>query len=398
MKALMQPPFRRQILLALAWNVFEFNQGVAEYAKKANWILDDLMCHNGRVPVRWKGDGIITHVGDRSDKDLIQVLRGAKVPIVNLGYFSSSFISSRILPDNDRIGESAAEHLLSRGFENYAFYRLSSSAVVVERMNAFRRTIEAAGKNFIDLNFETQLSDDPKNRVHQGRLLAWLSAKLKKVPKPIATMAQYDGEANDIVRACLSVGIQIPHEVAVIGVDNDPIYSTLGPITLTSVDSNRRLAGYRAAELLDKLLDGEKWIEKTIRIAPGGVVVRESTDIVAVEDPYVSKALRFIWNHFKENISVEDVIRFSGISRRGLYDRFERKVGHPIYEELMRMRLERAKELLRKGGHKLQYIAVESGLEDAERLSKSFKRFCGMSPTEYRNENLIPSAQADQEA
>ena len=202
-------------------------------------------------------------------------------------------------------------------------------------------------------------------------------------------MAQYDGEANDVCRACESVGLRVPEDVAVVGVDNDPIYSQLGPVPLTSVESNRRLAAYRAAELLDRVMQGERWPEKILRIAPEGAVVRQSSDILAVEDLHVSKALRFIHGHFTRTITVDDIVQHSGISRRGLYNRFERIVGHPIYEELMKQRLDLAKRMLRETDHKLQLIADECGLVDAERLSKSFKRFCGLSPVEYRQTHRL---------
>jgi len=380
---------RRNILLALGWNVFDFNLGVAEYAKKANWILNDVMCHSGRIPSQWSGDGIITHVNSRLEKPLLGLLRKADVPVVNLGAHTASFINSRVIPDNEKIGRMAAEHLLGRGFEHYSFFRLTSWAVVMERMQGFRDTVLEAKKQFHEINFEPKVAGGKHSGLQYSRLLPWLASELKKLPKPLAAMAQYDGEANDIVRACLSAGLRIPEDVAVIGVDNDPVYSTLGPVPLTSVDSNRRLAGYRAAELLDQIIDGRRWVEKTLRIPPEGVVVRASTDIVAVEDPYVSKALRFIWNRFKDEISVKDVVSASGLSRRGLYTRFERIVGHPIYEELMRQRLDCAKQLLRESDQKLQFIADECGLVDAERLSKSFKRFCGISPMDYRDKHKI---------
>ncbi len=392
MTALSHRPRRRNVLLALGWNVFDFNLGVAEYAKKANWILNDVMCHSGNIPSQWNGDGIITHVNGPQEKPLIALLRRARVPVVNLGSHTASFIQSRVLPDNGKIGAMAAEHLLGRGFEHFAFYRLSSTGVVMERMEGFRKAVLDAKKHFHEVNFEPRIPKGHQAGFQYSRLLPWLSAQLKKLPKPLAAMAQYDGEANDVVRACLAAGLRVPDDVAVIGVDNDPVYSTLGPVPLTSVDSNRRLAGYRAAELLDHFLQGERWIEKTVRIQPEGVVVRESTDIIAVEDPYVSKALRFIWSRFKEGIIVEDVVVASGISRRGLYIRFENIVGHPIYEELMRQRLDLAKQFLRESEEKLQFIADECGLVDAERLSKSFKRFCGMSPMEYREQHKISNA------
>jgi LacI family transcriptional regulator len=361
--------------------VFDFNVGVAEYAKKAHWILNDVMCHSGRIPSQWNGDGIITHVNGPHQKPLLALLRKAGVPVVNLGSHTASFIHCRVIPDNVAIGRMAADHLLGRGFEQFAFFRLSDSAVVLERMEGFRAAVGKAGKTFHDLDFGPRIR---AGGLQHQRMLPWLARQLRKLPKPLAAMAQYDGEANDISRAALSVGLRIPEDIAVIGVDNDPVYSTLGPVPLTSVDSNRRLCGYRAAEMLDKILDGEKWLEKTVRIAPEAVVTRASTDMIAVDDPYVSKALRFIWSRFREPITVEQIVHAAGISRRGLYGRFERVVGHPIYEELMRRRLDLAKQLLRETEEKLQFVAGECGLGDAERLSKSFKRYCGMAPMDYR--------------
>jgi LacI family transcriptional regulator len=381
---------RRNVLLALGWNTFEFNLGVAEYAKKANWILNDIMCHSGEIPSRWEGDGIIAHVNSSNERPLISLLRRARVPVVNLGAFTSSLIAARVLPDNAGIGQMAAEHLLGRGFEHFAYYRLSASPVVMERMEGYRATVKAAGKHFHELDCSPIMAG-AKARPRGGNayLLPRLAVMIKRLSKPLAVMSQYDGEANDVTRACFSAGLRVPDDVAVIGVDNDRVYSQLGPVPLTSVDSNRRLAAYRAAEMLDRILDGERWHEKTVRIAPEGVVVRESTDILAVEDLHVSKALRFIWDNFTKDITVDDVVRHSGISRRGLYSRFEGMVGHPIYEELMRQRLDRAKQLLRETDEKLQFIADECGLGDAERLSKSFKRYCGVSPVEYRSEHRI---------
>jgi LacI family transcriptional regulator len=378
---------RKSVLLALGWNVFDFNIGVAEFAKKENWILNDVMCHSGKFPAGWQGDGIITHVNSAREKPLIHALRSVGVPVVNLGSFHAPFIRSRVVPDNIRIGQLAAEHVLSRGFEHFAFYRCAESPVVLERMKGFVQTIESAQKQCQDLFFDPGKNSAGKGILQTTKLLPWLAKKLGRLPKPVAVMAQHDGEANDVVRAALSVGLKIPEDVAVIGVDNDPVYSTLGPVPLTSVESNRRLAGFRAAEILDRIIGGERWIEKTVLISPDEVVVRTSTDIVAVDDPNVCKALRFIWSNYRTPISVEDVVAVSGVSRRGLYTRFEAVVGHPIYEELMRLRLDHAKRLLRESTHKLQFIADECGLIDAERLSKSFKRFLGISPQHYRNQH-----------
>lgn len=387
MKILQQRLARRSVLLALGWNVAAINQGVAEYAKKANWILDDNMCHSGIIPTHWSGDGIITMIIDPDEQPLIRLIEEKGVPVVNLGPLKSPLIRCRVMPDNEMIGAQAAEHLLSRGFNNFAFFCVSSFPVVQERMQGFRKVIEKAGKKFFKLDFVPKSKTDFIDRDQYLELIANLSAELVNLPLPLAVMSQYDAEANDVVRACLTANLRIPDDVAVIGVDNDPIYSMLGPIPLSSVNNNLWLAGYRAAEALDQVLDGVLLDETTIRIKPEGVTVRESTDIVAIADIYVSKALRFIVAHYRENISVTDVVSNSGISRRGLYSRFEMNVGRSIYQELMKRRIEYAMQLLRDTDHKLHFIAEACGLGDAERLSKSFKRCCDVTPFAYRTEH-----------
>lgn len=377
-----RPQVRKSVLLALGWNVYEINRGVAEYARQAHWILNDIMCHSGRAPSQWKGQGVITLINDehsQSHASLIDLLRSLAVPVVNLGNYSADFIAARVLPDNVEIGRTGAQHFLSRGFQHFAFYRPTSVRVVMERMSGFRELVLSRGHHFYDLSFETAEVQTEEN------LLPWLAEQLRDLPKPLAVMSQYDADANDVVRACQLNGLRVPEEVAVVGVDNDPIYSLLGPVRLTSVNSNRELAGYRAAGMLDQIMAGQS-VQKLARIQPEGLEVRASSDFIAAEDPHTAKALRYIFENFRSPITVDDVVNHSGSSRRRLYELFERQVGHPIYEELLRQRIEEAKRLLRDTDEKLQFVAAESGFIDAERLSKSFKRFCSLSPSEYRAE------------
>lgn len=376
-----QTPRRKSVLLALGWNVYEINFGVAEYAKKANWILDDLMFHSGLFPSQWHGDGIITLLNSNSSSRLIRTIGNTGLPVVNLGVYVNDFISAWVLPDNQKIGSIAANHFLTRGFDRFAFYRMSSASVVMERLASFRDAVLKAGKQFYEISYETV----PKRRRTQENLLPWLGEQLRRLPKPLAAMAQYDADANDIVRAALSANLIVPDDVAVVGVDNDPVYSQLGPVPLSSVASNRRLAGYRAAELLDQFMKRKPPLQRRIQIAPSGIVVRMSSDLIAVKDADAAKALRFIWEHFHEPITVRDVIAHVGTSRRTLYSRFEQHVGHPIQRELTRQRMEKAKQLLRETNKKLHDIACASGLDYGAGLGKAFTRFCGVSPSTYRD-------------
>lgn len=381
MKRIPQKRGRRSVLLSLGWYVQEITLGVARYARQAGWELNDTSSHNGMVPSCWKGDGIVTLIPSWAHKTRIDFILNAGVPTVDLSDQLPELPFPRVLPDNIAIGRIAAEHFVSRGFMHFAFYTMDSQApVVVERMEGFRQVVRERGRNFVALDY-SGLWRAPNA---QDRLLPWLKRELARLPKPVAVMAQFDGEANDVLRACDKAGIRVPEEVAVVGVDNDPIYRDLGPLPLSSVESNREMIGFRGAELLDHLMAGGKPPKEPIRIAPGGVIVRRSSDIVAVDDPPVAKAVAYIAKHFCEPITVDDIVRYSGASRRTLYGRFEKLVGHTILRELTRQRLELAKRLLRDTDEKMQSIAEQCGLGEAEHLSKCLRQSEGLSSTQYR--------------
>lgn len=371
---------RKSVLLALGWYVQEIVLGVVRYARQAGWQVNDIMSHNGMVPSGWKGDGIIALIDSWQDKKWIDFVLHAGVPVVDLSDQLPDLPVARVLPDNLEIGRIAAEHFLERGFSHLAFLSLGDAPVVAGRLEGFRRATLAGGKQFTLLNYIPQWARPGARE----RFLPWLGKELAKLPKPVGVMAHYDGEANDILRACVEAGLRVPEEVAVVGVDNDPIYCDLGPVPLSSVDSNREQLGYRGAELLDHLMRGGRLPAAPIRIAPGGVVVRHSSDIIAVSDPVVARAMEFMVRHFAEPITVDRIAGAAGVSRRALYTRFEQQVGRPILKELTRLRLDRAKELLRNTDDKLQAIAIQVGLSEVTHLSKFFTMRAGLSPSQYR--------------
>ena len=375
---------RKSVLLALGFYVHEINVGVAKYARDADWILTDITSRNGVIEPGWNGHGIITLLPSREQRSLIDFCRKARVPVVNLSDQLPELPFPRVLPDNQAIGEKAAEHFLAHGFEHLAFFiRHSDAPVERERMEGFRRAALQARRSFHLLDY-TAMSN---RRDASARLLPWLARQLEHLPKPLAVMAQYDANANDVVRACHMAGLLVPEQVAVVGVDNDLIYAELGPVPLSSVISNRELIGYKGAELLDRLMAGAESPDAPIRIPPDGVLVRRSSDVLAVKDVHVAKALTFIAQHYHEPITVNDVVAASGASRRSLYIQFALQLGHSIHRELMRQRLERAKRLLRETDDKLFNIASQCGYQEATHLSKAFRQQIGISITKYRQEH-----------
>jgi LacI family transcriptional regulator len=374
---------RPTVLLALGWYVHEIVMGVTRYAREAGWILYDAPSHSRATSPTGKCDGIITLLPSRRHREMIDYCLSAKLPVVDLSDQMPELPFPRVLPDNRAIGQMAAEHLLARGFLNFAFLVVDSLAPVVrERKAGFQAAVKEAGRKFHELDASVPAKDGEMSKV-----VAWLVPRLKKLPKPLAIMAQYDGEAVFILQACQEAGVRIPDEVAVIGVDNDPIYCELGLLPLSSVDSNREMQGYRAASLLDSLMKGGKAPLEPIRVQPTGVVVRKSTEVMAIADEQVARALRYINENFRQHIEVEDVVAASASSRRRLYNKFASEVGRSIAQELSRQRIAHAKRLLLKSGEKLDSIALESGFDGAEGLIKSFKYHEGISPTEFRERN-----------
>lgn len=385
-------PPRKSVLLVLGFYVHEINIGVAKYARLANWILDDTTSRNGMIPPGWTGDGIVAlvpsfQVPTWNQTALIKFLRQVRVPVVDLSDQLPNLPFPRVLPDNEAIGRLGAEHLISRGFQHFAFYTQDITAPVVkERMTGFRDAVLKAGREFHLVDYTGNIAKEGARQ----RLLPWLGRQFSRLPKPIAAMAQYDGDANDIVRACQLVGLKIPDDVAIVGADNDPIYAELGPVPLSSVVTNRERIGYQGAELLGHLMRGGQPPKSPIRIRPDGVMVRKSSDIIAVPDVQLVKALDFIARNYGRAITVDDVVAASGTSRRNLYGKFAAHVGHSIQREIIRQRLERARHLLREGREKLQTVAGQCGFADAGQLSKIFKHHLGISVSQFRQEHRLP--------
>ena len=370
---------RRHILLALDYYDEEINRGVAEYARRAGWILNDIIGHDGRIPSQWHGDGVIALLNHPRGR-LAKFIGHTKVPVVDMVDEVPDINCSHVLADNVTIGSTGAEHLLSIGLDHLAFFQLGNANVERERMEGFRRAVETAGKHFHHLNF-SQVS---RNLAQTLDPTPWLAKQISKLPRPLGVMAQYDRNAQYIIQAAEIASMLVPHDVAVVGVDNDTISCELGLLPMTSVDRRRHDHGFEAAALLDRLISGEKPPKGPILITPGPVVVRQSTNIFAVDDLHLLCAIRFIAEHFREPLSVEDVVAASGTTRRQLYELFEENLGRAIKSEILRFRLNEARRLLITTHSKLFEIATKSGFRDAYHLSRVFKAETGLSPGELR--------------
>ena len=374
-------PLRRRVLMALGYYDHQLHRGVVRYARQAGWILDTSMAHYGVIPDHWQGDGILTLLLP-SRTDIIEYVRRQKVPVVSLTSDVPELPIPRVHLDNVRIGQLAAEHLLDRGFENLAFYKFSNISDVEAREQGFREAVEHAGRRYVLLDW---------HQAAQGRLskkhgwLEWLKQRLQELPLPVGIMAQSDNRTSYLISGCEAVGLAVPEQVAIVGVDNDEHACEFASVPISSVDSNRETLAYEGAALLARLMEGKPAPHHPLVTMPKGVVVRKSSDILAVPHKAVARALSFIWQHYAEPIGVDDVVRVSRVSRCGLYRAFEKHVGRSIGDELARKRVEHARLLLSQSNEKLHRVALLSGFSGGEHFSRAFRRLVGVPPTTYRS-------------
>ena len=316
-------------------------------------------------------DGIIAHVKNKATAD--RILESG-IPAVTKGFM---YPGLRIIQtDNSKISEIAAKHLLARGFTNFAFYGYTNLSWSSERMEAFAKYISLKGKTCFTFAQPRSKSYDKK----QDQLVKWL----KSLPKPIGLMTGVDDQSQEILHACKVAEIDVPTEVAIVGVDNDPLVCRLARPQLSSVALAAENAGYEAAELLARLMNGEKLPVTPIVTRATHVEVRQSTDILAMEDRRVAQAIHYIKQNLDKLITVDDIVNTTLVPRRTLQMRFKKEIGRTIIEEIRRLKCDQIAQMLITTDMPISKIALDLGYPGIDHISRSFRMEKGMSPIEYR--------------
>lgn len=325
----------------------------------------------------WQGDGIIARV---DSPQIAAALRRTRLPVVDVSAerFSSEF--SRVSIDNGAVARLAAEHLEAKGFSDFAYCGDRRFLWSRQRGAEFRRCLAEKGRRCLDFG-ERAGTTKPGSDAEIRAIARWL----KGLPKPVGVFACYDGRALQVLEACQVLGLHVPEQVAVLGVDNDELVCELANPPLSSVQPNARRSGYEAAALLARLMLGEKRaVAPTHQVQPVRVVERQSTDVVAVEDANVAAALKFIRQHACEGVDVGDVLRAVPMARTRLEQKFKALLGHSPHRQIVQQRIARAKHLLAESKVAISEVAEQAGFDNASYLSVAFRRETGMSPFMYR--------------
>jgi LacI family transcriptional regulator len=329
-------------------------------------------------------DGIIFRDVDKLDEVL-----ALRIPAIVVGHSKTEVPDMvNVVTDSEAIGEIGAEHLLSRGLKHFAYCGYGGAATPAAktesfvwsdgRQSSYQKRIEKAGFT-VDAYCALAGATDlwPQER---HKMADWLQS----LPKPVGVMACNDDCGQQVVEACKLANLSIPDEVSVLGADNDELICGLSSPPMSSVAINFERAGFEAARALNDLLRGKKSARPKITVTATHVVVRRSTDYMAISDSNLQKALQFIRDHVRENIRVLDVASAAGLSRRALEIKFQREMESSVHDYIKRLRTDQIIRLLVETDLPISQIAESLGFSDIQHFARYFRAGTQMSPLAYR--------------
>jgi LacI family transcriptional regulator len=326
-----------------------------------------------------RGSGIIARV-DSPEVEL--ALQTCGLPVVNLSGALEKPAFPTCIQDAARAARLAVDVFCERGFRHFAFVGFEDMHWSVESARCFKSLLEERGWPCAELTF---FFEDMRADRIGARLTSWLW----HLSQPLALWASDDELAFHVVNACLRAGIRVPEQVAVLGMDDDEMLCEAATPPISSITSNAEEIGYRAARRLRRLMNGQPDDEpQVVNVPPRSVRLRRSTDLHAVDDPHVAKALRIIEQEACSGLRVVDLIAQVPVARRLLERRFKAALGRTLLQEIWRVQCRQAAELMESTKLPMLDIAERCGYEHPEHFSAVFKKVMGLPPGAYRKQHI----------
>jgi len=358
-------------------------RGIHEYARPRHWTLH--LTEHGRHEIdesfagNWTFDGVIARI--ETDR-MARIITALDVPTVDVSAARLVEGIPWVETDDEVIARLALEHLRDCGLRNFAFFGDPFYNWSIWRQHAFERLVKQPDPTRSRI-FNLPARTEPRVRwwTQREAIHAWLDS----LPKPVGIFACYDACGQQLLEICRYYGIMVPEDIAIVGVDNDELLCEITTPSMSSVIPNALRTGVYAAEILDRMMGGQKLAGRKHSIAPLGVRKRASTDVLTVGDPYIAEAVAFIRQNAHKNIRVEDVLATVPLSRRVLEERFRKALNRTPHQEILRVRTNAVRELLLETDMSLSEISDALGIEHPEYLSVFFKRETGYTPREYRD-------------
>ena len=325
----------------------------------------------------WDGDGILTRTFTQEMADLIS---RTGLPAVELRATNLKGDRPFVGMDNASIGRSVAEHFFERGYRQFAAYSLRTERFFIERVQNFVRSVESYGCRCFELP-ET-LSDSAADwEKSQDTLINWLSL----LPKPVGIFAANDQLGVRLLDACQRAGVAVPEEVAVVGAENEETLCSFATPALTSVRFDGQTVGYKAAELLERLMSGKSVKLRETLIPPKGIIVRASSDELVINDRLVANAVRLIREDANKGLNVDNLCKRLNVSRSTLDRRMKSALNRSPKEEISRIRFREVERLLIETDLTMETIAELTGFTHSHYLQAAFKQIYGETPGGFRS-------------
>ncbi len=364
-------------------------RGIIQYVQiYGPWALHMIAggANDQRMPdlKEWRGSGIIARIPNLwSAEDIVE----AQLPTILIDPFDQYLAPGhplsgcpRVQCNNEAVADLAAQHLLAQNFTHFGFAGDPNNANWSRwRQDQFMRRIQEAGHECAI--YPMPALDDPASWVtEKPHMCSWLV----NLPKPAAVFAANDSRGRQVLNACLSAGVAVPYEVAVLGVNNDVLICETSMPPLSSIAVNMEQAGYMAAEMLDRLMHKGELPDPYVRYDPDTVVRRASSQRLQVKDRLVIKALEFIRINAGLNIRVSDVAGQAQVSERWLEKLFAQELGRSVVSEIHRVRAETIYNLVTKTALPFATIAERSGFTTSNHLSVIFRNCFGETMSSAR--------------
>ncbi len=363
------------ILLVLGWYFEEIHRGVAQYAREQGWRLTAAFPNQPVNLSYWDGDGIISSL-NRSTPEYDFVCK-SKLPVVELTETHPELPFSRVLLNNFEVGQMGADYFLSKGFQNFAFIGTGKNMPTLDREKGFRAKIAASGFSMRSFYFSDHGPEREK---------CWEAAAtfVKNLPSPTAILTAFEVTGAAINTICENEGIKIPDQVALLCCGNHELTCGWTPTPMSGIAMPLIEQGYKAAELLDEMLTSRDKSATITRLSPVKIVERQSTQILAVANEAVAKAIGFIRENSLSSLKVADVAYNSGVSRRYLERAFKSHLNKTVNQFIIEERIERVKEYLSRNELPTKAIAYELGFSSVQYLHKQFSKLTGITIKEFK--------------
>jgi LacI family transcriptional regulator len=361
--------------------------GVASYLRERgnyNVYIEANTLKDQRLPDlrSWDGDGVIANFDHPT---VARAVTQSRLPAVAFGSGYGWYRRGSRIPyfstNQSQVASLAADHFLSRGFQHFGYcgyVRTETNGWSEDRQKIYLRHLSECG-------FPCHVYQARHKTIqHWASLQRSLAKWLVELPKPVGIMAANDDRAHHVLEACRQASLRVPHDVAVIGVNNDELLCNLTSPTLTSIEQAAKRMGYEAAACLERLMRRRRLRKWRFVFDPHGIVIRQSTEVLAIEDASVARALKFIQEHASEGIKVPDVVSAAAISRSGLELRFSKLLGYTIRVAIRQVQLDRARRLISESKLPLKEIAINVGFRSVHHMTRLFTKAFHQPPARYR--------------